>query len=107
MVEIISKDYNHFNRALGKQINSKKQYKEECKRQGMVTSEKGNDIAHKAKESNRNDYKPSKDTAQFYASLNKTKDGKVKLSGRQLEFMKKKGVSFKRPDYKGIEGGFS
>jgi len=107
-MEIIAKkDISHYNRALGKYITTKRQYNEEMKRRGLVSQEKGNALAEKAIERRRKPYKIDKDTEQFLSEVNMgSKKGKVKLSGRQLEFMEKKGVNFNKPEYKGLEGGF-
>ena len=106
MPNIIVKKYEHYNRALGKHITSKKQYENEMQRQGMVSADKGNEMAAKTRESRRKEYKPDKDTLQFVNSLHGDKNGKIQLSGRQLEFMKKKGVSLERPKDRPLEGGW-
>ena len=76
------------------------------KRQGMVSQEKGEYLAKKAVEARHKPYKVDSETGRFLAEVNSTsKNGKVKLSGRQLAKMEKIGVNFKRPDYKGLNGG--
>lgn len=110
MVQInMNKSYEHFNRELGKQINSKRQYKEELKRRGLVSQDKGDQMAKDAKERQHRDYKPSDETKRFFSEINskKSKDGQIKLSGRELAYMKKVGVDFRRPEYKGLEGGMT
>ena len=100
-------DYEHYNRSLGVYIKNKRHYKEEMKRQGMVSFEEGEDLARKARERAHKDYKPTQETMKFLKHVeSRSKDGKVKLSGRELQYMEKIGVNFKRPEYKGIEGGF-
>jgi len=104
---IVKKDISHYNRALNKYIRTKSQYNDEMKRQGMVSEEKGNYLAEKAREKMRKPYKVDLETRKFLEEVKShSKKGKVKLSGRELEFMKKKGVKFERPDYKGLKGGF-
>ena len=108
MANIIVKNYEHYNRALGKHINSKRQYKDEMKRQGMVSSEKGDEMAAKAKEQAKRDYKPTRETLQFIESVRQRtdKNGNVKLGGRQIDYMKKVGVDFRRPKDRPLEGGW-
>lgn len=105
---IIKKAYNHFNRELGMQIHSEKHYKEVLKRRGLCTQEEGDDLARRAIRDARKDYKIDQNTEKFLASIRDTasKDGKVKLGSRALDFMKKKGVNFERTDYKGEKGGW-
>jgi len=104
----IKKDISHYNRALGKYITNKRQYNDEMKRQGMVSKEKGDELARKAKERDHKDYKPTREHVQFLASVkNRTdKNGNVKLDGRQLEYMKKIGCQLKRPKERPMEGGW-
>lgn len=100
-------DYSGYNRALGVNIKSKRHYQEEMKRQGMVSYEKGEDIARKARERAHKDYKPTEETKRFLSEVNnRSKDGKVKLSGRELAYMEKIGVNFKRPKDLGLNGGW-
>lgn len=104
---IVRKFSSHYNKALGKEIHTKRQYNEEMKRQGMVSQEKGDDIAKRAREKSHRDYKVDKETARFIAEVKDSGvDGKVKLGSRALDFMEKKGVSFKRPKERPMEGGF-
>ena len=107
-MEIITKpSYEHYNKALGKYIRSKHHYNDELKRQGMVPQDKGDYLAERAREKMRKPYKIDKDTEQFLSEVKmSSRNGKVKLSGRQLEFMEKKGVNFKKPEYKGLKRGF-
>ena len=101
-------DYSHFNDSLGKYIRSKRHYKEEMKRQGMVSFEEGEDIACRARERSHKDYKPTKETEKFLSEVNmRAKDGKVKLSGREMAYMEKIGVNFKRPEERPLKGVWS
>jgi len=50
-VEIIVKKFEpHYNRAIGCKISSKREYNEKMKRRGLVSQEKGNEMAQKARE---------------------------------------------------------
>lgn len=78
------------------------------KRQGMVSQEKGEDLAKKAIEDRQKPYKVDLKTRKFLEEVkSSSKDGKVKLGSRALDYMEKVGVNFKKPDYKGLEGGFN
>jgi len=105
---IIKKDINHYNRELGMRITSRRQYVNELKRRGLCTQEEGNDIADRAARKNHKDYKSTESTMKFlhYVKSHADKDGKVKLSGRELAHMQELGVNFKRPEYRGTKGGF-
>ena len=106
-MEIIVRKYDGPNRALGKYIRGKHHYNEEMKRQGMVSKEKGDEMARKAEESMKKPYKVSNDTLGFIRDAKMhSKNGKLKLSDREIDFMKKKGVNFNHPGDMGTEGGF-
>ena len=49
-MEIIVKNYAHYNRALNKFISSKRDYNNEMARQGMIPFEQAKVIAEKAKQ---------------------------------------------------------
>ena len=101
-------DYSGYNRALGKYIRGKYHYFDEMKRQGMVSYEEGEDIARKAREKSHKDYKLNEKTEKFLSEVNmRAKNGKVKLSGREIDYMEKIGVSFKKPEYLGQKGGWN
>lgn len=111
MVGIIVKKYEHFNRALGKQIHSKKHYDEEMKKGGFVSYEKGREDARNARDRNQKRYTPSPDAlAIMRAAKNRTdKNGNVKLSGAMVDGIKKLGMAFgheHRPRELREEGGF-
>ena len=105
---IVKKDISHYNRALDKHIRTRKQYNDEMKRQGMVSREKGDELAKKAIEKGKQDYKPTKEHVQFLNSVKNRadKNGNVKLGGRQLEYMKKIGCQLKAPKERPLEGGW-
>lgn len=107
-MEVINRNYEHYNRALGKYIKSKRHYEDEMKRQGMVSFEKGEQMAKDAQEKMHKDYKPNDEMIKFFYQVKGSvdKNGHLKLSGRQISYMEKMGVDFKRPEDKGTEGGF-
>lgn len=105
-MEVIVKKWEHYNKALGKHIPSKRAYNEEMKRQGMVSFDKGKQMAQDARERSRRPYKVDNETYKFMNSLNADKNGKVKLGSKQLDYMKKIGVSFQRPQERPLEGGW-
>ena len=105
-MQVIVKKYDGYNRALGKHITSKRHYNDEMKRQGMVSFEKGQAMADKAQEKMHKDYKLKDETRRFLKNINKTKDGKVNLSGREMAYMKKVGVDFRKPKERPLEGGW-
>ena len=90
MVLIKIKNYEHYNRAMGKYISSRKHYKEEMARGGYINYDKAKEIAEKARKEGRKDYKPSAETRSFLNSLRPDKKGKVELSDRQIDYMKSK-----------------
>lgn len=105
---IVRKGYEHFNRELNMQIHSKRQYNDELKRRGLCMQEEGDDRAVRAIRDARKDYKIDQDTERFLSEVKDTvsKDGKVQLGSKALDFMKKKGVHFNRPEDKGLKGGW-
>ena len=86
------KNYEHFNRAMGKHISSKKQYEQEMAKGGFIPFVEAKKIPHK-------DYKELGSEAQGllrYAKQIKDRKGKLKLGGRAIEAMKKFGMNFGR-----------
>lgn len=120
-MQIIVKNYQHFNRSLpnwdsphGKWIGSKKQYDEECKKNNMVSFEEAQEIAEKARLSKIKPYKLSKESEQIIkeSKLKSDSKGNVKLSDRAIEaLVNKKAIGRKIPDYMKLpshyeKGGF-
>jgi len=107
------KNYEHYNRAMGKQIHSKAHYKREMARGGYVPFKEGERIA---KEANRNGHKPyvlSKEAnglVKAVRNLKPDKNGKVKLPGRMVDAMIKTGaikpMSKHAPQGVKVKGGF-
>lgn len=108
MKVIVKKDITHFNRELNKYITTRKQYKDELKRQGMVPYEQGKDMAERARQRQHQDYRPTTETRKFLYEVKNSadKNGKIKLSGRQIEYMEKMGVNFKPVKERPLEGGW-
>ena len=108
-MEIIKRpDYEHYNRALEKYIRSKRHYEEELKKAGCVPFEQGKDMAEEAEKKLHKDYKPTDEVVKFLYQVkgSVSKDGKVQLSGRQIAYMEKIGVNFKRPKDRGTKEGW-
>ena len=96
-MEIIVKNYDHYNRALGKYIGSKAQYEKEMKAQGMVSFEQGQRMAEEYKSKSRKEYKGlSKDAESIIRHATSVADnkGNVKCGDRMIDAMKKVGVNF-------------
>ena len=100
-------NYEGYNRALGKYISTKRQYENEMQRQGMVSQEKGEELARKAKERNQKPYVLGDKTKDLLTYANSIKDrkGNIKLGDRAIDAMKKMGMKFERPNVSG-SGGF-
>ena len=106
-MEIIIRRYEHYNSALGKYINSKKEYDYEMKSRGFVPYEKGCQMAEsKEKESK---WIPSKDLRDKINYIkNKCDDkGNIRHPAELVSLYKQSGISF-NPKFvpKEKEGGF-
>ena len=85
---IIVKKYEHYNRSMGKYINSKKQYDEEMARGGYVpfdVAEKTPDIRDKQMK-----WVPSADLKKTLGEI----QGQKEVGGRLVEKMKDMGICF-------------
>jgi hypothetical protein len=107
-MEIIVKKWEHFNKALGgwdspkgKWISSKKQYDNECAKQGMIPYDKAKELVKKAEEKReRNDYGGlSKKAMSLITSVNHDKKGRIRLSDRQISTLKEVGATIEMPDW--------
>jgi len=103
-------NYKHYNRALGKMIHTKRDYFKEMKRQGMVPQEEAEQMVRDYEKRRNQPYKPTGKAMgliRSFADMRKDKHGRIKLSDRQIDAMKKTGVVF-NPRFKptGIKGGF-
>jgi hypothetical protein len=102
MPNIIVKNYEHYNRSLGKYISSKKQYDEEMKKGGFVSFEKGCEIAERAREKLHKDYKelsPKATEIIKFAQLISDKKGNIKPSDKLIDGIKEVGMRFDIPDW--------
>jgi hypothetical protein len=102
-MEIIVKNYEHYNRSMGKKITSKNQYNEEMKKGGYVPFEKGQELARQACDNRKKDYDylSTKASEVIKSARNSTdKKGKVHMSDRLIDGMKEVGVNFdaRRPE---------
>ena len=107
MANIIVKKYDHYNRAMGKHITSKRHYQEEMRKGGYVTQEEGNRLAKGC--NRRKAYELSKQAKEVIKSAkDSSRNGKVKLGDRQIDAMIKMGAIQKKSNevYKGQNGGF-
>lgn len=96
-MEIIVKNYCHYNRALGKYISSKRDYVESMKRGGFVSFEKGQQLAEQSHENKRRAYNGlSPKATEIIKSASNIKDskGRIKPSDRLIDGMKEVGVNF-------------
>lgn len=107
---IIVKNYQHYNRALGKYISTKKQYNEELRQQGFVSFEEGCKLAEK--KSKESKWIPSKNCTDMMREVLDKKDKNIVLGQhpRLVDGMRKMGVKFELPDWLSKhyqEGGFN
>lgn len=107
-MEIIVKNYSHYNRTLGKYISTKRQYLNELKRGGYVPFEEGCRLAESKKEAK---YKPSKECVDMMREVLHKNNKKIILGQhpKLVEGMKKLGVSFDTkwlPKHYQDKGGF-
>ena len=100
-MHIIVKKYEHFNRAMGKYIRSKKHYYEEMAKGGYVPSDEGHSLA--AAKSKEQKWKPSDkciDVCREAMTMG-DRDGNITLAHhpRLVREMEKTGMTFKLPDW--------
>ena len=94
---IIVKNYQHHNRALGKYISSKAQYENEMAKQGYIPFEQAEVLAERARTGQRKEYKGLSKQAMEVCKAAKDqadKKGNLKASSRLIDGMKKTGVCF-------------
>jgi hypothetical protein len=107
-MEIIVKDFKpHYNLALDKAITSDRQYREEMRRGGFISQEEG-DARVKANIEKRKEFKISKGAEAWMreCKMGADRKGNVKLSDRQIDAMRKAGMSFRDPKTTAVKGGF-
>lgn len=119
MVQIIVKNYEHFNRSLpnwntpkGVYVKSKDHYDRLCKESGMVSVDKFGETGSKA----RKEYKLSDKSKAIIAAASQIKDknGKIKLGDKAIKAMIEIGAIKPKADWSSHlpssykkEGGFA
>lgn len=101
MANIITREdhtYKHFNSAMGIQIESRKHYEHEMNKRGLIPKDKADDIVRRVREGQRKTPVLSKDAREVINSITGgrstwKKGEKVKLSDRQIDGMKKCGMT--------------
>lgn len=94
-MEIIVKNYQHYNRELGMYINSKRQYFNELARRGLVPYEEGCKLAESKKKTST--WIPSHDLKNMVRELYDKKNKEKIVLGqhpRLVDGMKKLGMKF-------------
>jgi len=115
MANIIIKNYQHYNSALGKYINSRKEYEREMVKGGFVPFEKAQQMAEQARSNSRKPYNGVSDkTMKFMHDIKSTADrkGNIRISDRYVEGLKEHGVKVdcqydKLPKAYQLKGGFN
>jgi hypothetical protein len=106
-MEILIKKYEHFNRSFrnwdspkGRYISSRSDYEKAMREEGMIPYEQAKEIAQK-EQAKREEYpnKLSPKAMSLLTSVNVKKDGKIKLSDRQVKGLEAVGVKVKLPDW--------
>ena len=96
MVNVIIKNYQHYNRALGMHISNKKQYDYEMKSRGFVSLEEGNRLAERHQEQKK--WTPSDECIDVIKAIKSASDKKGNIVLGQhpkiVQVMKEKGMSF-------------
>ena len=111
-MHIIVKNYEHYNKAMGKYITSKKHYEQEMVRGGYIPFEKAQQLAESAKQRETKKYDGlSEKTMRFLHQVKDMADkkGNIKAGSRFVEGLKEQGVKLdcqydKLP--KSYQGGF-
>ena len=90
MPNIIIKNYEHFNRAMGKQITSRAHYEKEMLAGGFVSFEKGEQLAAKKKSEQQgyNGLSPEKMKFLHQVKDMADKKGNIKICDRFVEGLK-------------------
>lgn len=100
-MEIIVKKYDHYNRAMGKYISTKKQYYDEMKRGGYVPSDEANNLADNHNKEKQ--WVPSDKCINMIKNAKDMtdKDGNITLGKhpRLVKAMEDSGMKFKLPDW--------
>ena len=82
---------------MGKMVHTKEDYLKNMKDMNLIPSKEADSMARSKSEHKPYD-KPSEDAMRFmtHISKKKSKGGKIKLSGREVNEMKRLGVHFER-----------
>lgn len=99
-MEIICRNYEHYNRAMGKYIRSKSDYIESMKRGGYIPLEESQRLADE-KQAKISKWVPSKDCIDVMKELYDTKKKTIRLCEKPkvVEAMKKRGMKFEIPSW--------
>lgn len=114
MVGIIVKNFEHYNRAMGKYISSQRHYEEEMKKGGYVKMEDAISVSNKVKRDQKRDYSLSEKARGIIETVKSSADkkGNVHLSDRTIKAMIDIKAINKIPEYMKLpshyeDGGFS
>ena len=97
---IIVKKYDHYNRAMGKRITSKKHYQEEMKKGGYIPYDQACQIAESIEQKRNNPKLELSQKAREIietAKLTADRKGNVKCGDRMIDAMKDVGVGIQHP----------
>lgn len=96
MFNIIVKNYEHYNRAMGKHISSKAHYEKEMAKGGYIPFEEGCSVAEKKQQELHKPYDKLSDKAMEVVRSVSHRKGNIKLSEnpKLVEAMEEVGVSF-------------
>ena len=97
----------HYNKAMGKMVHTKEDYLKTMKEMNLIPTKEADQIA--ASKNKRKPYdKPSDDAMKFmtHISKKKSKDGRIKLSGREIGEMKRLGVHIDNVRERPLKGGW-
>lgn len=101
-MQIIVKNYAHYNRSLGMEIKSKEHYDRVCKEGNWVSDEQAKEIAEKSRKEKIKDYRISKESLEIIQAAKNSKDskGNIKLGDRAIKaLIDRKAIGKVIPDY--------
>jgi hypothetical protein len=106
-MQIIVKNFEHYNRALGTHVKNKDHYDRLMKEGGYVTYEENQE---RVKDNGNKPYSLSKKGWEIIHAAKNSKDskGKVKLSDRTIDAMKEIGVGMQKvPSYMQLPSAYT
>ena len=111
MANIIIKNYEHYNRSMGKYITSKAHYEREMREGGYMDSDKAKALAEANKGHGRKEYELSDKARAVISCAKDSADskGNIKPSDKLIEGMKDVGCNFSHmlpSHYSTDKGGF-